>query len=198
MRCGHQKNDEPRIQSAARADSPRMSTLASSHTRSALLWLISAFGATAVARYEHYAHPTAQEPSEPGARAAKLIDDPAHRQANALRDGQRIDINSATAAELELLPHVGPSLARKIVEARSQRGGVFRAPEDLLQVRGVGQKTLTKLRPFLRFGPSEELEHAADAGVSFAPKGDVPRLQEAAAAQIEAERPSATEEIVHP
>jgi competence ComEA-like helix-hairpin-helix protein len=69
-----------------------------------------------------------------------------------------MDVNAATAEELELLPGVGPSLARRLVEAR-KAGGPFRRAEDLARVRGVGAKTREKLAKFLRF-ESEQLEHA--------------------------------------
>lgn len=63
----------------------------------------------------------------------------------------RIDVNQATEAELELLPGVGPVLARAIVEYRSERCP-FRAVEDLDQVAGVGPATLERLRERVRFG----------------------------------------------
>jgi competence protein ComEA len=70
----------------------------------------------------------------------------------ALRDGARIDVNRARAADLELLPGVGPMLARRIVEQRDARGP-FVAAEDLLRVRGIGPRTLERLRPLLAFEP---------------------------------------------
>jgi competence protein ComEA len=73
----------------------------------------------------------------------------------ALRDGARIDINRARAADLELLPGVGPMLARRIVEQRAARGR-FVAAEDLLSVRGIGPRTLERLRPLLAFEPTGE------------------------------------------
>lgn len=70
-----------------------------------------------------------------------------------------MDVNRARPAELELLPGIGPSLARRIVEARTQHGP-FKQAKDLLRVKGVGNKTLQKLQPFLRF-ESKQLEHPA-------------------------------------
>jgi competence protein ComEA len=55
-------------------------------------------------------------------------------------------VNTASAAELELLPGIGPALAGRIIEHR-QANGPFRAVEDLTKVRGIGPKTLDKLRP---------------------------------------------------
>lgn len=57
----------------------------------------------------------------------------------------RLDINTATQAELETLPGVGPETARRIVEEREQNGP-FYYPENLLSVKGIGPKTLERLR----------------------------------------------------
>lgn len=57
----------------------------------------------------------------------------------------RVAINSASAADLETLPGVGPVLARRIVEHRESHGP-FRAPEDLLDVPGIGEAKLAALR----------------------------------------------------
>jgi competence protein ComEA len=59
-----------------------------------------------------------------------------------------IDLNRADPADLELLPGVGPTLARRIVADR-QRNGRFRSVEDLRRVPGVGPATLERLEPFL-------------------------------------------------
>jgi competence protein ComEA len=58
----------------------------------------------------------------------------------------RLDLNLADSTELVLLPGVGPALAGRILEARAHRGR-FREPRDLLEVRGIGEKTLAKLLP---------------------------------------------------
>jgi competence ComEA-like helix-hairpin-helix protein len=128
----------------------------SSNRRVALLWLVSAFGAVAIARHEAQLHPPAL-PGLAGARTHTLRPGPREQvpkdgaeQAEALRDGRRIDINRASAVELELLPGVGPSLAKRLVEARA-RFGRFSGPTDLRRVKGVGEKTLAKLAPFLSF-----------------------------------------------
>ena len=63
---------------------------------------------------------------------------------------ERIDVNSATAAELERLPRVGPALAQRIIDYR-QRHGPFQAPEDLRHVRGIGPSTVRLLEPVVTF-----------------------------------------------
>jgi competence protein ComEA len=60
-----------------------------------------------------------------------------------------VSVNLATAEELERLPGIGPVLARRIVEDRS-RNGQYRRVEDLLRVKGIGPRTLEKLRPYVR------------------------------------------------
>lgn len=60
----------------------------------------------------------------------------------------RIDINSATAAEIRLLPGVGPELASRIIEHRNQVEA-FRSLDDLLQVRGVGPSRLKQITPHI-------------------------------------------------
>jgi len=58
----------------------------------------------------------------------------------------RLDLNLADSTELVLLPGVGPALASRILEARTHKGR-FRDVKDLLEVRGIGDKTLAKLLP---------------------------------------------------
>lgn len=63
-----------------------------------------------------------------------------------------VDLNEATADELEALPGIGPVLARRIVEFRS-RYGPFRQLDDLVEVTGVGPKTLQRLQGWLTVRP---------------------------------------------
>lgn len=59
-----------------------------------------------------------------------------------------VNVNSATAAQLALLPRVGPSIAQRIVDYRDENGK-FSGPEDLMLVRGVGEKTFELLEPWI-------------------------------------------------
>ena len=65
----------------------------------------------------------------------------------ALAAARQVDINTAGATELERLPGVGPTLARRIVEDRSAHGP-FQTPEDLQRVPGIGPKTYESLRAY--------------------------------------------------
>ena len=61
-----------------------------------------------------------------------------------------INPNTATPAELEQLPGIGPALAAVIEEYR-QQGGRFRTPQDLLEVSGIGPETLKRFEAYLVF-----------------------------------------------
>jgi len=67
-----------------------------------------------------------------------------------LDEKRKINMNTASIADIELLPGVGPGLARRIVEYR-ELVGKFRSPEDLKSVKGIGEKKLEVIRPFLKF-----------------------------------------------
>ena len=59
-----------------------------------------------------------------------------------------INLNSATVTELMQLPKVGAKTAERIVAFRKQHGG-FKRIEELMNVKGLGEKSFAKLRPFL-------------------------------------------------
>jgi len=159
--------------------------------RFALLCLLVLAACVALARraeqrFAEAARPTAE-------RALSLPLGPT-AQGDRLRDGDAIDPNLASTRELELLPGVGPSLARQIVGVRRERGP-FRRIEELRQVRGIGARTLEKLRPFLRLA-SEGLEHPAQAQRDVARAPDLAALEQRAGAYVESERPAAREQVV--
>jgi len=58
----------------------------------------------------------------------------------------KVNLNSATVEQLTTLPGVGPKLAARIVEYR-QKAGSFRSPQDLMNVKGIGEKNLSNLDP---------------------------------------------------
>jgi len=59
-----------------------------------------------------------------------------------------ININTATQAQLESLPGVGAKAAQRVLEYRKQNGS-FKKVEDLMNVKGFGEKTFLKLKPLL-------------------------------------------------
>jgi competence protein ComEA len=87
------------------------------------------------------------------ARARSHANGPASDAAlRALRDARPLDLNTAVAADLELLPGVGPALAQRIVAYRSEHGA-FADVDALGKVRGIGPKTLERLRPLVAAVP---------------------------------------------
>ena len=66
-----------------------------------------------------------------------------------------VNLNTASAAELEALPGVGAKVAARIVEYR-QKKGPFKKIEELMNVQGIGEKSFLKLRPQLTVGAKAE------------------------------------------
>jgi competence protein ComEA len=72
-----------------------------------------------------------------------------------------VDINAAEWPEFAELPDIGETLARRIVDSR-QTQGAYLDHEDLRRVRGIGPRTLEKLKPFLLPMPNQQ-DVAGDA-----------------------------------
>lgn len=60
-----------------------------------------------------------------------------------------VNLNTATADELQLLPGIGAARAQAVIGLRKQRGG-FKSVDELKDVKGIGDSALEKLRPFVR------------------------------------------------
>ena len=65
-----------------------------------------------------------------------------------------VNLNSASATDLEGLPGIGAKTAARIVEYR-QKNGPFKKVEDLMNVRGVGEKNFLKLKPQITVGTAK-------------------------------------------
>ncbi len=83
----------------------------------------------------------AQQPASPlAADAAKAAVQPS------------VNLNTATLAQLQTLPGVGPALASRIMEYR-QKNGSFKKIEELMNVKGIGEKSFLKLKPLVTVTP---------------------------------------------
>lgn len=71
----------------------------------------------------------------------------------------QLNINEADWPELSVLPEIGETLAKRIVETRTT-GGPFSGIDDLRRVRGIGPRTLERIRPYLQ--PIPDFENTAD------------------------------------
>jgi comEA protein len=63
-----------------------------------------------------------------------------------------VNLNTATTAQLEDLPGIGKATAERIVEYRTKNGG-FKKIEDLMNVRGVGEKSFLSLKELITVSP---------------------------------------------
>jgi competence protein ComEA len=68
-----------------------------------------------------------------------------------------LNLNVATAADLEKLPGIGPAVAARILEYRQKAGG-FKKVEDLMNVRGIGERLFLKLKPLVVVSPPKTTE----------------------------------------
>lgn len=64
-------------------------------------------------------------------------------------ENNKLDVNAATAEQLVSIKGIGPSKAAAIIKYRNEIGG-FTAIEELLEVKGIGQKALANLKLFLK------------------------------------------------
>jgi competence protein ComEA len=66
-----------------------------------------------------------------------------------------ININTATVDQLETLPGIGRKTAERIIEYRTKSGG-FKRIEDLMNVKGIGEKSFLKLKPLIVVPPKTD------------------------------------------
>jgi competence protein ComEA len=70
----------------------------------------------------------------------------------AAKADDKVNINTASLAELEKLPRVGPQIAQRILDFRKENGN-FKKIEDILKVRGIGEKVYEQLKDLITVGP---------------------------------------------
>lgn len=66
-----------------------------------------------------------------------------------------VNINTATSEELQQVPGIGPATAQKILQMRKSYGP-FKSVDDLLAIRGLGEKRLGKMRKYLTVGNASQ------------------------------------------
>jgi comEA protein len=76
-----------------------------------------------------------------------------------------VNLNTASAAELQLVPGIGPSTADKILQMRKSYGA-YKSVDDLLAIKGIGQKRLDKMRKYLTVGKAQGNHNSQQNGQS--------------------------------
>ena len=92
-----------------------------------------------------------QKPSTPAAKASAA-------KATA---ASPVNLNTATQAQLETLPGIGSKVAERILEHR-QKNGSFKKVEDLMNVKGIGEKAFLKLKPLLTVSQKPDAPGGSD------------------------------------
>jgi competence protein ComEA len=86
-----------------------------------------------------------------------------------------VNVNTADATRLSLLPRVGPAVAERILDYRKENGP-FKSAEDLMQVRGIGEKTFALIKPYVALsGETSLTEKVSGSGSRSKSKSKGPR-----------------------
>jgi competence protein ComEA len=88
------------------------------------------------------------DPGALGSSGTAADGDPASDGTSGVATGGKVDLNTATQAQLEELPGIGPTYAQSIIAERQRRGG-FTSVNDLRSVRGIGDKRFAELAPLV-------------------------------------------------
>lgn len=96
--------------------------------------------------------PVAAAPQAPQTRTT-------NRSAKSPVPASPVNLNTATEAQLTSLPGIGAKAAQRILEFR-QKNGSFKKIEDLMNVKGIGEKNFLKLKPYITVG-SQKADAAA-------------------------------------
>jgi competence protein ComEA len=106
-----------------------------------------------------------------GLSLSGIASHPAVAGGDLLQNRGTVNINQATSPELARLPRVGVKLADRVVAHRTQHGP-FKRIEDLMEVKGVGEKMFASLKPYLAVsGPTTLTQKVASTGSRGGSKG---------------------------
>jgi len=72
-----------------------------------------------------------------------------------------LNLNAATLEQLETLPGIGRKVAERILEYRTKSGG-FKKVEDLMNVKGIGEKSFLKIKPLISVAKTEKASGGHD------------------------------------
>ena len=98
-----------------------------------------------------------RSPRQPSLRRRPPLAPPPSRASTAI-----VNLNTASATDLEGLPGIGAKTAARIVEYR-QKNGPFKKVEELMNVRGIGEKNFLKLKPQITIAPAKADHDHPDA-----------------------------------
>ena len=94
--------------------------------------------------------PSSQEATNPGIQSSSAVRTTKQpSKAKAVPELGSVSLNAGSLDELEQLPGVGPSIAQRIVDYRTEHGP-FQSLDELRNVKGIGEKRFAKLEPFLK------------------------------------------------
>ena len=73
----------------------------------------------------------------------------------AAQEPELVNINTASVEELQVLPRIGPVVAQRIVDYR-EKNGSFEGTAELMNVKGIGEKTFASLKDLITVGEGQE------------------------------------------
>ena len=95
--------------------------------------------------------PVAVKPSDEAQASPQIVSERPKSRPEKIKVSKLVNVNTATQAELEMLPDVGPSLAKAILSYRDAHGP-FTKVDELDRVKGIGPKLLAKISPMVTVG----------------------------------------------